>query len=342
MTLSGTLTAPILTGDINLVDFGAEVPAISLKLREGNIKAVSDGTGKLELEGQILSGEGNLSVGGFFNTETGQMEMALQGEDFRVANAERQKATISPDLDIKIDNENIAVTGEVTIPFAFIAAGGESGAIVESTDVKIIEASAAPEEEDEATSRVRLDVDVALGDDVRIKAGQFDGGLGGTLSVEQTPGTPPTGSGVIEVLSGEFFLYGQQLTIERGRILFGGGPLDNPGLDFDVARDVVEYDVRAGAQIRGTAQQPTFELISDPVQTDANTLSYILVGRPVGGASVTLGKYLTPDLYVSYAIDIFDRVQTFNMRYRLSDRLALIGSKNDNKSGGDLFYTIER
>ena len=130
--------------------------------------------------------------------------------------------------------------------------------------------------------------------------------------------------------------------MERGRILFGGGPLDNPAIEFDVARDVAAYDVRAGAAVRGTAQAPILELKSDPQQTDANTLSYILFGKPVGtGVSFTLGKFITPDLFVSYGVDLFERIEAFNVRYRVSKRLAALATRS-TISGADLVYTIER
>ncbi len=346
LKLGGTLAAPQLTGDVNLQGFAAEVPSLSLKFKEGNIKAISDGNGRLNIQGNVKSGEGDLGVSGFFNPETGQMELALKGDEFQVANAERQKAVISPDLEIKIDGETISVLGELGIPSAFIQAGGDSGVVVESPDVTVIESADESKEKPE-NSQVRLGIKVVLGDDVRVKAGQFDGALGGGITIEQLPGKVPTGSGAIEVVSGDFLVYGQKLTMERGRILFGGGPLDNPALDIDVARDVVTYGVKAGAQVRGTAQAPTLELKSEPQQTDANTISYILFGKPVGtGISYTLGRFITPDLYVSYGIDLFDKIYTYNLRYRVTDTLALVASSKvsteKQASSGDLIYTIER
>jgi len=79
--------------------------------------------------------------------------------------------------------------------------------------------------------------------------------------------------------------------MERGRVLFAGGPLDNPALELDVARDAPLYEVKAGVKVRGTAQAPTFELQSEPPQTDANTISYILFGKPV--AEVVLVGYFS-------------------------------------------------
>ena len=71
-------------------------------------------------------------------------------------------------------------------------------------------------------------------------------------------------------------------------------------------------------------------------------MSFILLGQPPGaGASYTLGKYLTPELYVSYGIGLFDAINTFSLRYSLTDRLSL-ESVSGSGNSADLIYTIER
>ena len=343
MTLSGTLDSPQVVGETDLNGFVTEVPAIALKVLDGKVKAESDGKGGLIITGKATSGDGQLDINGLVNPATGDMELEIKGENFEVANTARQRAVVNPDLQVVINGTSITVTGDVHIPSAFIQAGGEDALVTESSDVVIVNSDdeiAATKEE----SQVSLDVKVTLGDDIRVKAGPFDGALGGGITVQQLPGRVPTGSGTIEVLSGDFLVFGQKLTMEKGRVLFGGGPIDNPALEIDVARDVAAYEVKAGARVRGTAQAPLLQLQSEPSQTDANTLSFILLGRPVDerGASYTLGKFITPDLYVSYGIDLFDKIQSFNLRYKVSERLSLIGASSDETQGADLIYRIER
>lgn len=64
-----------------------------------------------------------------------------------------------------------------------------------------------------------------------------------------------------------------------------------------------------------------------------------------GGAEQTtfmLGKYLTPDLYISYGVGLFDAENVFRMRYRLSRRFSLESATSGGNSGVDLRYTLER
>ncbi len=61
-----------------------------------------------------------------------------------------------------------------------------------------------------------------------------------------------------------------------------------------------------------------------------------------GGTSFMLGKYLTPKLYVGYGIGLFNSVNTFFLKYRLTDYLILESATNSIATGGDLIYSIEQ
>jgi translocation and assembly module TamB len=342
LAFNGALDSPRITGNAAVGDLSLEVPSVALQITDGTMQVTGNGRGGLLLRGEAQSGEGRLDLDGNYNPNTGALDLGVAGENFRVSNTNRQQVDISPDLNIRFADQKLSVTGELLVPTALIGTGGGGTELVtESPDVVVVDSTEVRTEKEE--SDLELDVQVTLGDNIRIDAGQFDGVLSGGLTVGKKPGQAITGSGAIEVVSGDFIVYGQTLTMERGRVLFSGGPIDDPVLDLDVARDVPEYDVKAGVTVSGSAQAPILELNSEPPQTDANTLSFILLGKPVDalGASYTLGRYITPDIYVSYGFDLFDRRDTFTLRYQLSNRLALIGTQSDT-SGADLIYTLER
>lgn len=345
LALKGSPNAPAMTGHISLLDFAAEVPEYALEIKDTHFVAKSSTDGLLQLDGKSHSGEGVLNISGSLNPKTQALELNIIGEDYQLANSDQIKALISPKLDINMNSEGMSVKGEVAIPSAYINANGGSDEIKtvsSSSDVVIIEDENYVEQEKPA-SKLNLEVRVILSEDVKVEAGDFRGSLSGNLLVEQSPELAPRGTGTIEVKNGDYVIYGQQLNMQRGRILFGGGPVDNPQLDMDVARTVELYDVVAGAKIRGTAQAPQLQLYSEPSMPDASILSYILLGQPPGtkGGSYTLGKYLTPDLYVSYGIGLFDAINTFNMRYKLTDTFA-IQAASSTASSADLIYTIEK
>ena len=345
LALSGTLDSPGVDGVIALSDFSAEVPEYALLVENTRFEARSDNNGPLILSGESHSGGGTLSFDGQFQPKTRSLEISVTGDDFQVANSNQIKARISPAIDLSMNDAGMTVSGELLVPSAYINANGGNSDIETvgtSSDVEIVEETAGAAEESGA-GNLTMNLRIALGDDIRVEAGDFRGALKGSLQVEQTPELAPLGTGTIEVVNGDYVIYGQQLKMQRGKILFGGGPVDNPQLDMDVARTVEAYDVVAGARIRGTAQSPQLQLYSEPSMPDASILSYMLLGQPPGttGGSYTVGKYLTPDLYVSYGIGLFNAINTFNMRYSLTEKLA-VQAASSTASSADFVYTIEK
>ena len=65
-------------------------------------------------------------------------------------------------------------------------------------------------------------------------------------------------------------------------------------------------------------------------------------GGDATSASLLIGKYLTPELFVSYGVGLFEPISTLRLRYTLSSHWYLVGEASAVRSGSDLFYVIER
>ncbi|HMR02030.1 MAG TPA: translocation/assembly module TamB domain-containing protein, partial [Candidatus Competibacter phosphatis] len=243
---------------------------------------------------------------------------------------------------------------------------------------------------------IHAQVRVILGDDVQVVTPAFKGKLRGNLLVMQTPGLAPRGSGSAEIVAGTYKIYGTEINIQRGRVLFSNSPLDNPGLDIRVAREFSSGssgNTTVGAQVQGTLQRPRLTLFSDPSMPQSDILSYLVLGRAPQGSggesamlfkaasalglggdalakglgstvgldtvqldtgtngsngtteestSLTLGKYLTPDLYVGYGVGLVNAVNTIYIKYRLTRRLMFESNSSALGYGVDLIYNIER
>lgn len=63
-------------------------------------------------------------------------------------------------------------------------------------------------------------------------------------------------------------------------------------------------------------------------------------GETADLARLTLGKYLSPKLFVSYGFGLFQPGHFFRMQYDLSKRFKLVG-ESGLQQGGDVLYTIE-
>jgi len=64
-------------------------------------------------------------------------------------------------------------------------------------------------------------------------------------------------------------------------------------------------------------------------------------GKKKEDARLEIGKYLTPKLYISYGVALFDTVTQFKLRYDLSDHWTL-EAESGTQSGVDLLYKFEK
>jgi translocation and assembly module TamB len=123
-------------------------------------------------------------------------------------------------------------------------------------------------------------VDVTLGD-VRFEGLGIAAELGGLLSIEQTQAGQLLVNGTASIEEGTFSAYSQELTIERGDLLFTG-PSDNPALDVRATREVEGATV--GLTLTGTLRDPQSEIFSMPALTESEALARLVTGRSLESA----------------------------------------------------------
>jgi translocation and assembly module TamB len=58
-------------------------------------------------------------------------------------------------------------------------------------------------------------------------------------------------------------------------------------------------------------------------------------------ASLVLGKFLSPRLYIGYGISLTDSINTFKLRYTVGDRWEVRGEAGEEQSV-DIEYKIDR
>jgi translocation and assembly module TamB len=61
-----------------------------------------------------------------------------------------------------------------------------------------------------------------------------------------------------------------------------------------------------------------------------------------GGSAFTVGKYLSPRLYLSYGIGLFEPGQVITLRYRLSRRWSFEAQNATDFNRASLNYRIEK
>lgn len=82
-------------------------------------------------------------------------------------------------------------------------------------------------------------------------------------------------------------------------------------------------------------------MIGDEIASTFGLDEFSLQGDSAENAAVQIGKYLSPKLYLSYGIGVFESVSTVELRYQLS-KIWTIKAESGTESGVDLLYTYER
>ncbi len=415
VALSGSLESPKLNGELKLR--AQQLMLVTPGLQVTDLAVTGRGTGdRIDLEFSATSGGGELTGGGEFVLAASGTRAALQikGSEFQVLNNRAGIIYASPDLQVKVDEKLVSVTGAIAVPRADITPDklpAAAGAVTVSSDQVIVttESELPPKAlQRDINARVRLVIgDPKLKvDDFAARGRNFDdvlrqlparrvniNGFGmravlaGNLLVTQAPGEPALGAGELRIVAGRYKAYGQDLIIRDGRVLFAGGPVTEPALNISAVR-YPETGIMAGVQVRGRVTAPELTLISEPAMTQSEQVSWLVLGRSPKGASaeeaglltkaalalgtkgggfiaekvssrlgldelgidsgsnaaeaaLVVGKYLTPELYVSYGIGLFEPVSTLRTRYRISPSWQFETESSPLAAGGDIIYSIE-
>ncbi|MDH2432650.1 translocation/assembly module TamB domain-containing protein [Pokkaliibacter sp. MBI-7] len=390
LNLGGTLQQPAIRGKLGLYDAGAAVPVAGLQLKNMQLELADapDNPEMMTINGKVDSGKGTITIGGSLAPLAGKVDMTLKGQDFQAMGTEDIQTWISPDMSIRVDPEKVQVRGELSIPKALIQPPQLSSAVTSSGDTVIVTGK---QDSSPLPGKQGLDVNLrlTLGKDVNVNAYGFKGRLEGSILVSQTSNRAASATGNINVAAGQYTIYGQDLNINRGSLVYTGGPVDNPGLDMRVTREFDEDNVTVGAQVSGTIRSPKMTLISTPSMPDSSLLSYLILGKSPdasssseqemmmhaalalgakGGnallgnvgkalnldtigidtgstleeASLSIGKYLTPDLYIKYGMGLIEPSSQFLIRYKLTRNVSFESQTGTTSSGADVFYTLER
>lgn len=281
LSVGGTLGQPRIDGEARLTEGRASVPQLAIQLTDLSLTATSQGGQSLQIEGGVRSGEGTLTLGGEVPPTPDAerpIRLTVRGQDFTAMDTREIHLLASPDLELTYDGARVAVNGEVRVPEAEVnIRKAPPGSVTASEDVVIVSGDPAAEE---AALALAMRIRVVLGDEIDIAVLGLEGKPTGSLLLIERPGEPTTGTGEIELTEGTFNAYGQDLTIERGRLIFAG-PIDDPQIDLRAYREASD-GVVAGLEARRSLSQPEITLWSDPPMDQANQLSYILFGRPLG------------------------------------------------------------
>jgi translocation and assembly module TamB len=376
MKIAGTLGTPLMNGHLKISDGEIDYYQVNLGLRQLAFNAVLTDNG-VDFDGSTRIGSGIANAKGRLEWRNSLPygKVQVDGTNLRVTDVPEAQIDASPALEFNINGRRIEATGTVKVPYAKIVPTDLTGAVRSSSDEVIVgKEETDPSKRFEVVSTITL----SLLDRVSIDTSGLTCRLTGNVTVRSGYDEVTRATGELSIEQGKYTAYARKLDIQRGRLIFTGGPIGNPGIDI---RAIKEFpDVTAGVNVRGTLLQPRLSFFSDPSLTQSQIVSLILAGGSLetaqnrqgnevlaqGGAilasqigshvgiqdvslesdltnetSLVLGRYLSPRLYVSYGIALTEQLNVLKLRYSLGDRWT-IKTEVGQARGADLVYTIQK
>ena len=278
--LAGTAGMPQLSGALKVSDGEIDVYQVNLALRQLQLDARLSEAG-FDFNGGAHAGAGSVTASGHLEWRAllPYGKFHLQGTNLRVADVPEAQIDASPDLDFNVAGRRIEVTGKVTVPYAKIQPKDFADAVRASPDEVIVGS-----EEEDPTKRLEAmsTITLGLGERVNIDTSGLTGRLTGSITIRSGYDAITRATGELSVAEGKYIAYARKLDIQRGRLIFTGGPIDDPGIDL---RAIKEFpDVKAGVNVRGTLLQPHMTFFSDPPLPQSQVVSLILAGGSLESA----------------------------------------------------------
>lgn len=278
LNFAGTLDAPEVSGNVSLTQGALALTANPTLINKIDM-SMDLGGQQASLKGRWMMGNGLGRVTGDMRWPQGQFsgELAIKGDKLAVIQPPLTLLDVSPDLTIAFSSQQLEVKGVVDVPSGNIKIVQlAEGGVALSEDV-VFDDSIAAAQPKASPYAIVADLNINVGNDLKVDGMGLKGKLQGTLKLQQQAFRPPLLFGDIKVKQGSYKFMGQTLKIRTGEVQFVG-PTSVPNLNIEAIREIKSEDLVAGVRVTGTPARPVVTLFSNPAKEQAEILSYIIKG----------------------------------------------------------------
>lgn len=282
LRLGGNAQKPQVFGKLSLSDIDFDAQFMPFDVTSGNLNVNFNGMSSL-MEGVVRTAHGQLELNGnadWSELNAWRAKIAAKGDRVRVSIPPMVRMDVSPDIVFEATPQLFSLNGRVDIPWARITVQElPESAVGVSPDEVMLNDQHQPIAAASTSIPINSNLMINIGDDVRLDAFGLKARLKGALKVAQDKRGLGL-NGQIDIPSGRFRAYGQDLIVRKGQLLFSG-PADQPLLSLEAIRnpDSTENSVIAGLRVTGEADSPKLEIFSDPTMSQEEALSYLLRGQ---------------------------------------------------------------
>ncbi len=367
--------ATLQQGQVAVVDAGIILKEIQAKVT-GNLDQVDFDLQARSGEG-VLTGEGQFRL----TEQSWELATSIKGRQLEVMNTPEALVIAEPDLNISITPTLTLVKGKVHIPQAELEPAEFNTAVSPSRDVVVVTDTpeSQPDAVTKVDVTVSLGDKVklqAMGFQGRLTGdlrvfGKTSDILLANGEIKIKDGTYLAYGQLLHVDDGSIRFAGGAIdnpeldikAVRKGKDYQAGlhiqglasAPQANLFSSPDMSQDdVLSYILLGKPLAQASATDAAIlasaatgmglqngAMLGDQIASTFGLDEFSIGGDSAENAALQVGKYLSPKLYLSYGIGVFESVSTVELRYELSKIWAL-KAESGTESGVDLLYTYER
>jgi translocation and assembly module TamB len=303
-SVSGTRAEPQWRGTLQAKDLAVRSVADGIDFQQGGLKAHLEGQ-QLFIDAFTLRGAGKdgglITLSGTAEwrptdkakaTALDHVDMHLKAnvQALRLSTRSDRRITVSGNLSADLKDTRLQLSGRLNADHATITLPSENAptlgddVVVRPTRAQaasINSSTTANVKHPGASITPEVQIVFDLGPDFQVRGRGLDTRLTGQLELLASKGNPPTLTGTVNTVRGNYQAFGQRLNIEQGVVRFVG-PVDNPVLDILAIRPNLSQ--RIGVQVIGTVLFPVVRLYAEPDLPEAEKLAWLVMGRSASGS----------------------------------------------------------
>jgi translocation and assembly module TamB len=280
----GTLRQVRLTGAVEGDALRVEAPQYGVFLHDGRVRARLDDRAVTVSDLSFAAGDGRFVASGRLPAigagDASGARVTWRAEKLRLLNRPDAHLVLSGEGTLALEQKKLALAGKLKAENGHFELRRRTADSLGEDVVVRGRDRQAPAGSARVPFAVNLELD--FGERFEVIGEGLDAIVAGKVNVVTAPDGTLTGRGSINTERGTYTAFGQQLTIERGKLYFDG-PLENPGLDLLAVRKNLQ--VEAGVEVTGTVRFPRVQLTSTPPVPDNEKLSWLVLGHGLDSAS---------------------------------------------------------
>lgn len=381
LNISGRFTDPLVKADAHITDITATFPGLGVKVKPMELHVTTEKFKRFVIngKGQMRRGPGSFTIDGYIEPFTDKIpnEIHLLSNSMEFVNNDTARLNASSDLKFVYHNDTdlLDITGDLIIESGHVNFVPKKNSTPKSKDVVFINE---PKTQNKAITRINPNIFLRIEDGVKFKGFGLDAVVSGKLDINK-PKDAMYANGRITIKEGIYKLPGQDLTINKGRLLYPPGTLlVNPMLDIKMHSGTRDDSLEV--QVSGTAQKPlinestltqdhdkavsqallassgfvTNDLLQDKLKlTELGLIedehNANLFASPTTGSSdlknkqLVVGRPLGKRIHAQYLHSIDEAKKRLRFKFSLNDNWEIgIEGGEQGAAGADLSFVIER